>query len=104
MLSSIMKREILEASKALAFIHNEIVVTRRPDEIMNADGVVLPGVGAFKDCIENLRSTGLSDVVKKVIQRVPFLGICWDTKCCLITVKNMLKTENGQRSCIFVGR
>jgi len=52
-------------------------VTRDPQRIATADGVVLPGVGAFHACMENLRSFGLVDVVRDVVHRkVPFLGIC----------------------------
>ena len=52
-------------------------VTREAAEIERADGVVLPGVGAFGACMDNLRSYGLVDVVRKVVERgTPFLGIC----------------------------
>ena len=52
-------------------------VTRDVTRIEAAAGVVLPGVGAFGACMENLRTYGLIDSVRRVIERgTPFLGIC----------------------------
>ena len=52
-------------------------VTRDPERIEAANGVVLPGVGAFGACMDNLRTYGLIDTVRRVITRgTPFLGIC----------------------------
>lgn len=47
------------------------------DEISKADSLILPGVGAFKDAVDNLRKLGLVDVIKaKVSEGTPLLGIC----------------------------
>ncbi len=55
----------------------EAVVTREPHTILDASKVVLPGVGAFPDCMRNLEEYGLIDAVKKSIASgKPFLGIC----------------------------
>jgi glutamine amidotransferase len=52
-------------------------VTRVASVIERAPAVVLPGVGAFGACMDNLRSYGLVDVVRRVIELgTPFLGIC----------------------------
>src|SRR5574341_703557 len=52
-------------------------VTRDVQRIEAAPGVVLPGVGAFGACMENLRTYGLVDSVVRVIKcGTPFLGIC----------------------------
>ena len=52
-------------------------VTRDATRIETAAGVVLPGVGAFGACMDNLRTYGLIDTVRHVISRgTPFLGIC----------------------------
>lgn len=62
-----------------AFAHMDIPaeVTSDPAVISKAPGVVLPGVGAFADCMDNLRAYGLVDVVKDVIKAgKPLLGIC----------------------------
>ena len=49
----------------------------QPDPIQHADKVVLPGVGAFKDCVDHLKSSGLLDPVLAHIRAgKPFLGIC----------------------------
>ena len=55
----------------------EAVVTRDPHTILDASKVVLPGVGAFPDCMRNLEEYGLIDAVQKSIASgKPFLGIC----------------------------
>ena len=52
-------------------------VTRDLQRIASARGVVLPGVGAFNACMENLRRFGLVEVVQEFVQqKKPFLGIC----------------------------
>ncbi|MCD8324260.1 MAG: imidazole glycerol phosphate synthase subunit HisH [Clostridiales bacterium] len=63
--------------KALAFLGEKSVITRDPKEILSADKVILPGVGAFGDAMENLRRLGLVPVIREVADRqIPFLGIC----------------------------
>lgn len=63
--------------KALEFVGAKVVVTHDIDLILNADSVVLPGVGAFKDCMENLKKLELIDPLRKFIDSgKPFLGIC----------------------------
>ena len=51
-------------------------VTRDVGKITSARGVVLPGVGAFSACMENLAQFGLIEAIKEVARRKPFLGIC----------------------------
>ena len=56
---------------------HEAVVTSDAKTILNAAKVVLPGVGAFPDCMRNLEQYSLIDVVRKSISAgKPFLGIC----------------------------
>lgn len=63
--------------KALQLLGQETVVTRDPDEIYRADGVILPGVGSFGDAMENLHRFGLVEVIRRVTEQgTPFLGIC----------------------------
>ena len=53
------------------------IVTRSKREIKKAKGVVLPGVGSFKDCMNNLMKLKLIDTVYEIIDyNKPFLGIC----------------------------
>lgn len=52
-------------------------ITREVEKIRKAWGVVLPGVGAFGKCMENLTKYGLVEVIKEVVEEDrPFLGIC----------------------------
>ena len=63
--------------KSLEFVGAKVVVTHEPDLILNADSVVLPGVGSFKDCMSNLKELNLIDPIRKFIDGgKPFLGIC----------------------------
>lgn len=63
--------------KALIKVGAEPVVTRDADLILQADKVILPGVGAFGDAMEKLESFGLVEVIHKVVEKgTPFLGIC----------------------------
>ena len=63
--------------KAFEFIGSKAVVTSDGDVILKADGVVLPGVGAYADAMESLRKAGMVEVVEQVIaENKPFLGIC----------------------------
>ncbi len=55
----------------------EALVTRDPGQIQSAGGVVLPGVGAFNACMENLAKFGLIEPIRDVVlSQKPFLGIC----------------------------
>ena len=63
--------------KALKHIGCECVITRDKDEIMNADGAVLPGVGSFGDTMDTMNSYGIKDtVIEYINSEKPFLGIC----------------------------
>ncbi len=63
--------------KGIEHVGFKAEVTRDPGRIAEAHGVVLPGVGAFHSCMENLRRFGLVDVIRDVVHgKRPFLGIC----------------------------
>lgn len=63
--------------KALAAIGEAAVLTRDKETILQADRVILPGVGAFGDAMDNLNRFDLVDVIKEVTaKKTPFLGIC----------------------------
>jgi len=53
-----------------------VIVTSNVSEINNAERLVLPGVGAIKDCMEALSSKGLEEVVIKNSSRKPILAVC----------------------------
>lgn len=63
--------------KAFEHIGAEVRVSGRPEDLENADGAVLPGVGSFGDAMGNIRIRGLENPIKKFIESErPFLGIC----------------------------
>lgn len=68
---------IKSVEKALMFLGEKVVITRDKDVIMRADGVILPGVGAFGDAMEKLHSYELVNVIHQYVATgKPFLGIC----------------------------
>lgn len=68
---------IKSVEKALLLLGQDVVITGDREEILKADKVILPGVGAFGDAMDNLRRTGLDQVIREVTDRgTPFLGIC----------------------------
>jgi glutamine amidotransferase len=63
--------------KGFERVGHKAIITRSPKDILDASHVVLPGVGAFRDCMENLKRYGLIEPILKVIASGrPFLGIC----------------------------
>jgi imidazole glycerol-phosphate synthase subunit HisH len=63
--------------KSLLKVGADVRIVQRPDEIGDASAMVLPGVGAFDDCINALRKQELLEAARKFIQAgKPFLGIC----------------------------
>ena len=69
---------IASVEKAIKFLGYEPIVTNDPIEINSASYIILPGVGAFNQGIENLNKLGLVDLLNKqvIINKKPFLGIC----------------------------
>lgn len=68
---------IKSVEKALQYLGEEAVITRDAGEILMADKVILPGVGAFGDAMEKLNRYGLVPVIREVVEKgIPFLGIC----------------------------
>lgn len=68
---------IKSVEKAMQFLGQDVKITNNPNEILKADKVILPGVGAFGDAMANLKQKGLDTVIHQVVeQQTPFLGIC----------------------------
>ena len=68
---------IKSVEKALKLLGQDVVVTRDAEIILNADRVILPGVGAFGDAMGKLHDYGLVEVIHQVVEKnIPFLGIC----------------------------
>lgn len=65
---------VLQACKHVGL---EAVISRNKKDIVGARGVILPGVGAFGDAMENLRRLDFIEPIKDVIQSgIPFMGVC----------------------------
>jgi glutamine amidotransferase len=63
--------------KALESLGANVLRTADPQDVLSAQKVVLPGVGAFGDFMSGLRERGLEPVVKDIVERgIPLLGIC----------------------------
>ena len=63
--------------KALVSLGEETIITRNFSEILGADKVILPGVGAFGDAMAQLKKYELDKVVREVVEKeTPLLGIC----------------------------
>lgn len=68
---------IKSVEKALLLLGQDVKITDSAQEILSADKVVLPGVGAFGDAMGNLERRGLVPVLREVADKgTPFLGIC----------------------------
>ena len=68
---------LTSVANAFDFLGIENAVTSDPETILRADKVVFPGVGAAKSAMENLRSAGLVETLKRVVELgKPMLGIC----------------------------
>ncbi|GAF14000.1 imidazole glycerol phosphate synthase amidotransferase subunit [Bacillus sp. JCM 19046] len=68
---------LYSVSKALERLEIPYFISKNIDELMEADGYILPGVGAFPDAMKTLQETGLQAFLDtKVYQKKPLLGIC----------------------------
>ena len=64
---------VLHVARGTGF---DVVVTSRPDEVLAADRVVLPGQGAMPDCMRELRDSGLQAAVLHAAAHKPLMGVC----------------------------
>ncbi|MCW8839970.1 MAG: imidazole glycerol phosphate synthase subunit HisH [Gammaproteobacteria bacterium] len=76
---------------------DEIRVTHDAEQIRSADRVVLPGVGAIRDCMAEIRRLGLDEVIAEVVKSKPFLGVCVGMQA-LMDVSE----ENGGTECLGI--
>lgn len=68
---------ILSVQKALDYLKEDNILTRDEEILLNADKVILPGVGNFGDAMSKIRGYNLEPVIKKIVEnKTPFLGIC----------------------------
>ncbi|MGI8649753.1 MAG: imidazole glycerol phosphate synthase subunit HisH [Rubrobacter sp.] len=67
----------LSVTKALQKVGADVDLTSDADRISSADAVVLPGVGAFGDCMREIRARGMDEAARDAFQSgKPFLGVC----------------------------
>ena len=64
------------AGKALVSVGADVSITRDPNVIKAADKILFPGVGAMRDCMAEMQSTGISDAVKDAVFNKPVMAIC----------------------------
>ena len=68
---------IKSVENAVRFLGHEVTVTSKAEEILCADHIILPGVGAFGDAMKRLSGAGLEETIRQAVDReIPFLGIC----------------------------
>ena len=67
---------LFSVRNALAYLGIAHGITREPREIAEADGVILPGVGAFPEAMAKLRAANLVDTLRQAAEEKPFLGVC----------------------------
>jgi glutamine amidotransferase len=67
----------LSVTRALEKVGAHVDLTADPDRLQTADAVVLPGVGAFGDCMKKLRERGMDTACREAFRSgKPFLGVC----------------------------
>ncbi len=73
------------------------IISSKPEEILAADRVILPGVGAIRDCMREIRRLGFDQVVLEAVKSKPVLGIC-------VGMQAMMEysEENGGVECLGV--
>jgi imidazole glycerol-phosphate synthase subunit HisH len=64
--------------RALATVGADVLVTNRPEDLRRAERIVLPGVGAFRECLDKLNALGVIEVLHEEVMKKgkPMLGIC----------------------------
>ncbi len=67
---------LFSVKNALDYLGIENTVSDKADDLIKADRIILPGVGAFPDAMKKLHETGLVEVIKEQAQKKPLLGIC----------------------------
>ena len=90
-------------AKALEHVAGKqrVIVSSQREQILAADRVVFPGVGAIRDCMSELQKTGLHEVVISAAADRPLLGVCLGMQALLDSSE-----ENGGTDCLglFAGK
>lgn len=68
---------LFSVSKALERLGVDYFISEEKEELLSADALILPGVGAFPDAMERLNETGLTEMIQRYVESgKPLLGIC----------------------------
>ncbi|MCB1176971.1 MAG: imidazole glycerol phosphate synthase subunit HisH [Leptospiraceae bacterium] len=68
---------LASVKRAFNHLNKEVLISSNPEDILKAEKLVLPGVGAFGQGMENLNSGGLAEAIKESVNKnIPLLGIC----------------------------
>jgi len=67
---------IMSVTNALIKLGVDIRITNSHEVIKNSEAIVMPGVGSYKDAMENLKLYKLPEVIRSEIRKKPFMGIC----------------------------
>ena len=83
---------LFSVQNALNYLQIENKITANPADLADADGIILPGVGAFRDAMTMLNESGFTEAIKvQAAAGKPILGICLGCRCCLKKVMNLEK-------------
>jgi len=74
-----------------------ILVSGDPDTVRKADRVVLPGVGAIRDCMAEIKRLGFDEVVRELAENKPLLGVCVGMQALM-----EFSVENGGTPCLGI--
>lgn len=68
---------LLSVDNAFRFLGIDATISQKQDDVLTADALILPGVGAFEDGMNELSNLGLVDILRdKMVRGTPLLGIC----------------------------
>ena len=86
---------ILSVKNAFDYLGEDCQICNSPEELINAEKIILPGVGSFPDCMKNLIERKFADVLKEkvLINKTPILGICLGMQIMAKMGFEMKKTE-----------
>jgi glutamine amidotransferase len=86
-------------AKALEHVagKDRVIVSSSHEQILSADRVVFPGVGAIRDCMSELKKSGLDEVIEKAAADRPLLGVCLGLQALLD-----VSEENQGTSCLGI--
>lgn len=67
---------LFSLTSSLCFLGLDCLITSKKEDLLTADRIILPGVGAFGDAMAKLKESGLVDTIKEQAKVKPLLGIC----------------------------